>query len=78
MAEIYTCICGDQYFLIMDGAKICCKKCGKSYELMWDVGIDGQVETPKEFNERIKPEEHGGLVAVQKSFTKKLIDDKEE
>ena len=55
MAEVYTCICGGQRWTVY-GAKIECDKCGKEYELMWDVGIDGQLETPKEFNERIKKE----------------------
>ncbi len=56
MPEVYTCTCGEDYFIIMEGAKICCRKCGKDYELMWDVGIDGQMESPEEFNERIKKE----------------------
>ena len=55
MAEIYTCVCGGQRWSIC-GAEIECDKCGKEYTLMWDVGIDGQMETPKEFNERIKKE----------------------
>jgi len=77
MHEIYTCICGGQTWIVM-GTKICCDKCGKEYILMWDVGIDGQMESPKEFNERIRQEEHSGLVAEpEPPFTKKLIDDKE-
>jgi len=55
MSEVYTCICGGQIWKIY-GVKIECDKCGKEYELMWEVGIDGQMETPKEFNERIKKE----------------------
>ena len=76
MPEVYTCICGGQRWTIL-GAKIACDKCGKEYTLMWDVGIDGQMESPEEFNERIRQDEHGGLVAEQAPFTKKLIDDKE-
>lgn len=53
MDEAYTCTCGDQYFLIMDGAIICCKKCGKTYGLMW---LDDEVENPADFNERIRKE----------------------
>ena len=56
MAEVYTCICGGQRWTIL-GGEIECDKCGKEYMLMWDVGIDGQMESPKEFNERIKKEE---------------------
>ena len=55
MVEIYTCICGGQTWKIM-GAEIECDKCGKEYTLMWEVGIDGQIESPKEFNERIRKE----------------------
>ena len=55
MAEIYTCVCGGKWWTIL-GATICCDKCGKEYTLMWDVGIDGKMESPKEFNERIKKE----------------------
>lgn len=55
MKEVYTCICGGQTWVII-GAKICCDNCGKDCMLMWDVGIDGQMESPKEFNERIKKE----------------------
>ena len=57
MDEVYVCICGGQRWVIV-GVKIECDKCGKEYELMWDVGIDGQMENPKEFNERIKKEEN--------------------
>jgi hypothetical protein len=74
MAEIYTCTCGGQRWKLF-GRIIECDKCGKEYCLTW---LDDEMESPKDFNERIKTEEHGGLVAVQKSFTKKLIDDKEE
>ena len=56
MEEVYTCICGGQTFLIMASAKICCNGCGKDYELMWDVGIDGQMESPEDFNARIRKE----------------------
>ena len=77
MAEIYTCVCGGKWWTIL-GATICCDKCGKEYILMWDVGIDGKMESPKEFNERIRQEERGGLVAEpEPSFTKKLIDKEE-
>ena len=74
MDEIYTCICGGQTWKII-GAEIKCDKCGKEYTLMWEVGIDGQIESSEEFNERIRQEEHGGLVAEPAPpFTKKLID----
>ncbi len=53
MDEVYTCTCGDQYFIIREGPKICCKKCGKDYELMW---LDDEFESPKDFNERIRKE----------------------
>jgi len=77
MAEVYTCVCGGQRWTIC-GAKIECDKCGREYILMWDVGIDGQMESPKEFNERVKQDEHGGLISEpEPPFTKKLIDDKE-
>lgn len=70
MPEVHTCTCGGQTWIIM-GAKICCNSCGKEYNLMW---LDDEMESPKEFNERIKQEEHGGLVAMSKPpFTKKLI-----
>jgi len=55
MVEVYTCVCGGQRWTIY-GTEIKCDKCGKEYELMWEVGIDGQIESPKEFNERIKKE----------------------
>lgn len=55
MAEVYTCTCGGQRWTIF-GPTIECEKCGKEYTLMWEVGIDGQMETPKEFNDRIKKE----------------------
>jgi len=52
MAEVYTCICGGQIWHIY-GTKIECDKCGKEYEQI--IGFF-QMETPKEFNERIKKE----------------------
>jgi len=56
MREIYTCVCGGQRWKIY-GVEIECDKCGKEYELMRDVGIDGQMESPMEFSERIGKEE---------------------
>ena len=74
MHEVYTCMCGGQRWIIL-GVTIECDKCGKEYGLMW---LDDEIENPKDFNERIKQEEHGGLVAEpEPPFTKKLIDDKE-
>ena len=55
MDDIYTCICGGQKFSVHGGA-IRCANCQREYELMWDVGIDGQMESPGEFNERIRKE----------------------
>ena len=75
MHEVYTCICGGQLWHIC-GAGIECDKCGKEYSLMW---LDDEMESPKDFNERVKQEEDGGLVAVpEPPFTKKLIDEKGE
>lgn len=56
MEEVYTCTCGGQEFTIQ-GSSITCPKCGRIYELMWEVGIDGQMESPEEFNERIRKED---------------------
>ena len=55
MNEVYTCTCGGQTFII-EGGTITCTKCGLTYTLMWDVGIDGQMESPEEFNARIRKE----------------------
>jgi hypothetical protein len=52
MAEIYTCICGGQRWTIF-GPIIECDKCGKEYGLSW---LDDEIETPKDFNDRIKKE----------------------
>jgi len=57
MQELYTCICGEHEFLIMKEAKICCNACGKEYDLEWTVGIDGELDSPEEFNQRIRKEE---------------------
>lgn len=56
MDKVYTCICGSQGFWIGDNAIITCRSCDRKYDLMWDVGIDGQMESPEEFNKRIKKE----------------------
>lgn len=52
MAETYTCICGGQSWTIY-GSTIACDKCGKEYGLMW---LDDEMESPKDFNERIRKE----------------------
>lgn len=57
--ELYTCICGGQEFLIMKGAKICCMLCGKDYGLIW---LDDELESPAEFNERIRKEEANAIL----------------
>ena len=53
MDEVYTCICGGQNFVIMNRARIYCRKCGKEYGLMW---LDDEMESPEDFNKRIKKE----------------------
>lgn len=52
MDKIHTCICSYQEFLIHD-TEITCMKCGKTYGLMW---LDDEMESSKDFNERIKKE----------------------
>lgn len=56
MDEIYTCTCGSQTWIIGEG-KITCDSCGKDYELMWMEGERCELETPSEFNERIRKED---------------------
>jgi len=53
MDEIYTCTCRSQTWIIMD-SKICCNDCGKEYGLIVFSGRG--LESPKDFNERIKKE----------------------
>ena len=42
--------------------------------LMW---LDDEMESPEDFNERIKQEEHGGLIAEQYRPSRKNLTDKE-
>lgn len=56
MDEIYTCPCDGQVWLIFEG-KVCCNKCGKTYELEYVGGsIPYILLKPKDFNEKIKKE----------------------
>ena len=59
MNEIYTCVCGGERWKIF-GTEIECDKCGKEYTLK---GLDGEMENPKNFNERIR-----------KSWEKKMLE----
>ena len=72
MDEVYTCICGGQAFSIHENGRIRCSKCQKEYLL--DIG--DEMESPTDFNERIRTEEHGGLIMKQTPFRIKLIEDK--
>ena len=75
MDKIYTCTCGGQKFAIGEGI-ITCGNCEKIYYLQaGDTSNPWILEWPKDFNERIRQEEHAGLVAESEPpFTKKLID----
>ena len=53
MNEIYTCICDEQVWIISDGS-IACDSCGKEYSLI--VLPNRGLESPTEFNERVKKE----------------------
>lgn len=64
MPEVYTCTCGCQFFWL-HGAKISCSICKTEYTLMWDVGIDGQMESPEDFNKRIRDDLLSDLVNKQ-------------
>ncbi len=72
MPEVHTCTCGGQKWTMHD-ATITCVNCGKICGLIWPEA-EVHIESSGEFNERIKQEEHGGLVAEpEPPFTKKLI-----
>ncbi|MBA7698379.1 hypothetical protein ES703_107056 [subsurface metagenome] len=51
--ETYTCVCGGQRFTIQDNT-ITCPACGKIYLLILKKH---RVESPGEFNSRIRSEE---------------------
>ena len=56
MSETYTCVCGGQQFTIQDNT-ITCPECGKIHLLIILEDRVHRLESPGEFNSRIRSEE---------------------
>jgi len=56
MAEVYTCICKGQKFTINENGIICCSNCARMNFLRFQKN---GLESPKDFNKRIREEEYG-------------------